>query len=96
MAYGVVRVGKAAKKREVEEMVLGMVRQKLRKYKAGKIIVYSNSVPKVKELAKKLGCHAYYYHAVGKASMLDEFTAGKRRVIVATSALEIGINIPNI
>jgi len=47
VAYGVVRVGKAAKKREVEEIVLGIVRQKLRKYKASKIIVYSNLVLKV-------------------------------------------------
>ncbi|CAG5179568.1 uncharacterized protein ALTATR162_LOCUS9351 [Alternaria atra] len=31
VAYRVIRVGKAAKKKEVEEMVLGMVRQKLRK-----------------------------------------------------------------
>ena len=42
-----IRVGKAAKKKEVEEIVLGIVRQKLRKYKAGKIVVYSNLVPKV-------------------------------------------------
>jgi RecQ family ATP-dependent DNA helicase len=96
VAYRVIRVGKAAKKKEVEEMVLGMVRQKLRKYKAGKIVVYSNSVPKVKELAKKLGCYAYHHHAVGKASMLDEFTAGGGRVIIATSALGMGIDIPDI
>lgn len=35
-------------------MVLGIVRQKLRKYKTGKVIVYSNLVLKVKELAKKV------------------------------------------
>jgi RecQ family ATP-dependent DNA helicase len=96
VAYQVIRVGKAAKKKEVEAMVLSMLRQKLRKYKAGKIVVYSNSVPKVKELAKKLGCHAYHHHAVGKTSMLDEFTAGEGRVIVATSALGMGIDIPDI
>jgi RecQ family ATP-dependent DNA helicase len=96
VAYQVIRVGKAAKKKEVEAMVLSMLRQKLRKYKAGKIVVYSNSVPKVKELAKKLGCHAYHHHAVGKASMLDEFTAGGGCVIVATSALGMGIDIPDI
>jgi superfamily II DNA helicase RecQ len=92
----VIRVGKAVKKKEVQEIVLGIVRQKLRKYKASKIVVYSNLVPKVKELVKKLGCYAYYYYVVGKASMLDEFTAGRGRVIIATSALGIGINIPNI
>ncbi|CAN9430903.1 unnamed protein product [Alternaria alternata] len=96
VAYRVIRVGKAAKKREVEEMVLGMVRQKLRKYKASKVVVYSHSMPKVKEPAKKLGCHAYHNHAVGKTSMLDEIQADGGRVVVATSALGMGIDIPDI
>jgi superfamily II DNA helicase RecQ len=96
VAYRVIRVGKAAKKKEVEEMVLGMVRQKLRKYKASKIVVYSNSVLKVKELAKKLDCYAYHHKAVGKASMLEEFAAGKKQIIVATSALGMGVNILDI
>jgi superfamily II DNA helicase RecQ len=77
-------------------MVLGMVQQKLRKHKTGKVVVYGNSVLKVKELAKKLGCHAYHHKAVGKASMLEEFAAGKKRAIVATSALGMGVDIPDI
>ena len=88
VAYRVIRVGKAAKKKEVEEIVVRTVRQKLRKHKTGKVVVYSNPVPKVKELAQALGCHAYHHKGVGKASMLEEFTGGKKRVIVATSALD--------
>ena len=96
VAYRVVRVGKAAKKKEVEEMVVRTVRQKLRKHKKGKVVVYGNSVPKVKELAQALGCHAYHHKGVGKASMLEDVVAGKQRVIVATSALGIGVDIPDI
>jgi superfamily II DNA helicase RecQ len=77
-------------------MVINMVRQKLRKHKKGKVVVYSNSVAKVKELAQQLGCYAYYHKAVGKASMLEEFAGGKKQVIVATSALGIGVDIPDI
>jgi superfamily II DNA helicase RecQ len=74
-------VGKAAKKKEVEEIVLSMVRQKLRKNKTGKVVVYSNSVSKVKELAKKLGCYAYHHDAIGKASILEESRrAGRDRL----------------
>ncbi|KAI0568208.1 RecQ Superfamily II DNA helicase, partial [Pyrenophora tritici-repentis] len=73
-----------------------MVQQKVRKYKSGKIVVYGNSVPKVKGLAEKLKCHAYHHHAVGKASMLEEFMGGKQRVIVATSALGMGVDVPDI
>ena len=60
------------------------------------MIVYGNSVPKVKALAEKLDCQAYYHHAVGKASMLEAFMAGRQRVIVATSALGIGVDVPDI
>jgi superfamily II DNA helicase RecQ len=96
VAYQVLRVGKTAKKKEVEEIVLRIVRQKMRKHKTGKLVVYGNSVLKVKELAKQLGCDAYHYKAVGKASMLQAFAAGNQRVIVATSALGIGVDIPDI
>jgi hypothetical protein len=92
VAYWVIKVGKAVKKEEMEAMVLGMVRQKLKKFKTGKVVIYGNSVLKVTELAQKLGCHAYYYKAMGKASMLEDFMAGKQRVIVATSAL--GLTYP--
>jgi superfamily II DNA helicase RecQ len=74
--------------------VLAMVRRKLRKYKAGKIVVYSNSVPKVKGLVEKLGCQAYHHHAVGKASMLEVFMNSKQCIIVATSPLGMGVNVP--
>jgi RecG-like helicase len=53
-------------------------------------------VLKVKELVRKLGCYAYYYKAVGKVSILEEFTTGKKQVIIAISALEIGVNILDI
>jgi hypothetical protein len=53
-------------------------------------------VLKVKELVKKLDYHVYYYKAVGKASMLEEFTASKKQVIVVISALGIGVNILDI
>jgi hypothetical protein len=36
--------------------VLAIVQRKLRKYKARKIVVYSNLVAKVKLLAEKLSC----------------------------------------
>jgi superfamily II DNA helicase RecQ len=96
IAYRVVRVGKEAKRQEVERMVLDMVRKKQRKYRTGKVVVYGNSVPKIKALAKKLGCNAYHHDAIGKASMLAGFMADKQRVIAATSALGMGVDIPDI
>jgi hypothetical protein len=56
--------------------VLRIAQQKMRKHKTSKVVVYSNLVLKVKELAKQLGCNAYHYKAVGKASMLQAFIVG--------------------
>jgi superfamily II DNA helicase RecQ len=47
-------------------------------------------------LVEKFSCDAYYYNAVGKASILADFMASKQRVIVATSALGMGVDIPDI
>jgi superfamily II DNA helicase RecQ len=51
---------------------------------------------KVKKLAEQLRCNAYFYDAVGKASILAKFIAGKQYIIIATSALGISVNIPDI
>jgi superfamily II DNA helicase RecQ len=53
-------------------------------------------VLKVKKLAGKLDCYTYYNRVVGKASMLEAFTAGNKQVIIAISALGIGVDIANI
>jgi superfamily II DNA helicase RecQ len=84
------------KKQEVEAVVVNKARQKIQQYKLGKIVIYSNLVVKVKTLVEKFSCDAYYYDAVGKASMLADFMASKQRVIVATSALGMGVDIPDI
>jgi hypothetical protein len=84
------------KKQEVEAVVVNKARQKMQQYKLGKIVIYSNLVAKIKTLAEQLGCDAYFHNAIGKASMLANFIASKQQVIVATSALEISVDIPNI
>jgi superfamily II DNA helicase RecQ len=84
------------KKQKVEAVVVNKARQKIQQYKSGKIVIYGNSVAKVKTLAEKFSCDAYYHNTVGKASMLADFIAGKQRVMVATSALGIEVDIPNI
>jgi hypothetical protein len=40
-------------------------------------VIYGNSVAKVKTLVEKFSCDTYYYDAVGKASILANFIAGK-------------------
>jgi superfamily II DNA helicase RecQ len=52
VAYQVIGIDKALKKQEVEAVVVNKARQKMRQYKSGKIIIYSNLVAKVKTLAE--------------------------------------------
>jgi superfamily II DNA helicase RecQ len=96
VAYQTIKISRSAAKKGVESMVVETVRQKMRKYRTGKLIVYGNSRLKVKALSEQLDCHAYHADAVGKASMLADFMAGKQRVIVATSALGMGVDIPDV
>jgi superfamily II DNA helicase RecQ len=96
ITYQVVRVGKAVKAKKVEQIVVKLVQQKRQKYRTEKIIIYSSSVARVKELAQKIGYQAYYHNAVGKAGVLEAFTGGTQQVIIATSALGIEINISDI
>ncbi|PSN58516.1 P-loop containing nucleoside triphosphate hydrolase protein, partial [Corynespora cassiicola Philippines] len=96
VAYRVVRVGRRTKREEVQSTVVRMVQQKLREYRTGKVIVYGNSKPKVRAVAESLGCQAYHADAVGRASMLAEFMAGRQRMIVATSALGMGVDIADV
>lgn len=96
IAYHTIKFGKFVKKKEAESMIVQLVQRKQDKYRAGRIIVYTNSKPKADALAKQLGCHAYHADAVGKDSMLADFTSGRKRVVVATSALGMGVDIPDV
>jgi superfamily II DNA helicase RecQ len=47
-------------------------------------------------LAAELKYKAYHHHAAEKAEIMERFRSGELRVIVATSALGISIDIANI
>lgn len=95
--YRVIKVGGARRRRDEREgAVLAIVKKKIKRLGAGKLVVYANTVGKVKRIAEELGCDAYYHDATGKASMLQDFIKGKQQVIVATSALGMGVDIPDI
>jgi superfamily II DNA helicase RecQ len=82
--------------RATEQTAVKWIRQRIPRHEAGKVIVYANTVPLVRGIAKALGCGAYYSRAVDKAGMIDSFRQGTTSVIAATSALGMGIDIPDI
>lgn len=81
---------------EADERVVRLVEQKLIQYPSGKIIVYGNSVGRVKEMAAALGCEAYYRDVDNKSEVFRRVVGATSRVVVATNALGLGIDMPDI
>jgi superfamily II DNA helicase RecQ len=60
------------------------------------VVIYANTIATVQQIIHELQCPAYYSKAVDKPGMLASFRKQNPGVIVATSALGMGIDIPNI
>ncbi|KAI4191730.1 MAG: hypothetical protein LQ350_008739 [Teloschistes chrysophthalmus] len=65
------------------------------RYTSGKAVVYCNTVQLTKDLGEALGCPSFYHDMEKKLETLDWFR-GEGRMIVATSAFGMGIDIPDI
>jgi RecQ family ATP-dependent DNA helicase len=93
--YRVMKV-RGDSREEEEARIVRMVEEKLTEFRNGKMVVYCNSVRKVKGLAEALNCDGYHHHAEQKDEKLRRSMDGEERVIIATSALGLGIDIPDI
>jgi superfamily II DNA helicase RecQ len=76
--------------------VVAFIEDRIRRARPGKVIIYAGVVAQVTEMARILGCEAYFHDQVDKAAMLERFRRGQQAVIVATSALGMGVDIPDI
>ena len=64
-----------------------------------KFIIYAGTIQKTREIAEFLRCPAYFStsgNTIQKKEVLTGFLTGSLRIIAATSALGLGLNIPNI
>ena len=66
------------------------------RYPEGKVIIYSTRVGRVKALAKALACEAYYRAIGDKKNAFQRMIQPDCLIIVATNALGLGIDMPNI
>lgn len=71
------------------------------KHTDGRVIVYSNTIQRVESLCaylRKKGFAADYFHGKceDKPKRLRRFREGKTRIMVATNAFGLGVNIPDI
>ena len=74
---------------------------RLKKHPKWKVVVYCNTVKRVKKLTKflrkkGLGVESFYGACSDKAGRLKRFADGEVKVMVATNAFGLGVNIPDI
>lgn len=90
--YQVMKV-KSDDQEKKEEFIVQMIQKVMRDYVKEKIVMYCNSMRKMKKLMKALNCESYYHHVKQKNEKLKRFQDNEKRVIVTTSALSLKINI---
>ncbi|KAL4971198.1 P-loop containing nucleoside triphosphate hydrolase protein [Aspergillus desertorum] len=78
------------------DAVLDFIRERIRQARAGRVIVYANIKSQVEALSRELGCEPYHSEVLDRTGVMQRFQAGQTRVIAATSALGMGIDIPDI
>ena len=72
------------------------IRDRIHRSRGGRTIVYAHSKPQVCTMATMLGCEAYYHGSLDQPGTLERFRRQPQGVIVATSALGMGVDIPDI
>ena len=78
-----------------------IIRKRLKHTTNGRVIIYTNTIKRVKALYKHLRKHGFavgYYHGKckHKPRRLRRFREGKTRIMVATNAFGLGVDIPDI
>jgi hypothetical protein len=95
-----------AEEEEGENMVDGRIQELveawMETHKEGKVIVYGGTIKRVVRLAGRLGCKGYWNKAGTaevKGKLMEDWvgsTSGRERVIVATNALGLGVDVPDV
>ena len=77
-------------------VVVAWIEERMQRYPAGKMVIYEPTKVQIHMIAEAIGCDAYYRDQADKAGILARFATGETQVITATSALGMGIDIPDI
>ena len=72
------------------------LRELLGHIQQGRVIIYARTVSLVQDLAASLDCPAYYADSDQKDEILQRFLDSDVRTVIASSALGLGIDLPDI
>jgi superfamily II DNA helicase RecQ len=76
--------------------VLGFIQQQICQACNGRVIVYANIKSQVNTISRELGCEPYHSTVLDWTGVIQQFQSSQTCMIVATSALGMGIDIPDI
>ncbi|KAL8740051.1 MAG: hypothetical protein Q9190_007204 [Brigantiaea leucoxantha] len=97
IAYSVVTIKGNGRGKDKNEEVVRLARVKKQQMVGdGKMIVYCSSVARVRQIAVELECNDYYHHSKSKEEKMKRFQESRGAIIVTTSALGLGVDIPDI
>jgi superfamily II DNA helicase RecQ len=76
--------------------IIKIIRDQMLQSTAGRTLVFCRSIAQGKILSKGLGCKLYHAGAAMKELILDQFISSLHRILVVTSALSLGFDVPDI
>jgi superfamily II DNA helicase RecQ len=76
--------------------IIQRIKQIIQQISIGRIIIYSLDVQTVEQIADVLNVVRYHSRYEKKEDALQQFISNQARTIVATSALRLGIDLPNV
>ncbi|KAL4911646.1 P-loop containing nucleoside triphosphate hydrolase protein [Aspergillus aurantiobrunneus] len=76
--------------------VVNFIQERIQQARDGRVIIYANIKSQVDAISRELGCEPYHSAVLDRTGVMQWFQSGQMRVIAATSALGMGIDIPDI
>jgi superfamily II DNA or RNA helicase len=76
--------------------VVSFIKDRIRRSYGGRVIIYGHTIPHVQAISQMIGCEAYFKDQIDRTGVLERFRQTPSAVIAATSALGMGVDIPDI
>ncbi|KAK5797305.1 hypothetical protein VI817_003596 [Penicillium citrinum] len=79
-----------------DPMIIRLIQDRRRQAQSGRILVYISTISQTVSLAALLDCKTFYSKQIDKESILDRFRRTPNALLVATSTLDMDIDISDI
>jgi len=91
-----VNIGYSVRRVDSKEEILTIIREEEKRYSQDRLLIYTRTRELAREYSRVLDYPTYYSNSSEKERVLSDFLEGKIRVLIATSSLGLGLDVPNI